>query len=313
MYFQIIASGNGKNSLSRKIFDYLINSDHECEIFILKEKGFYSNLIYQKEVQSGECGNLPQKIGWVHHPTTFLSPSRHPEICLVRGVGTHIIPHVFYRLDFMSILEEVGVRLVNTRRCMELATNKMLTTTLLHKHHILSPESIIAETSSLAMEGFYELGRDVVLKPLYGARGKDIIRINFEKNAKFVFDQLESLQEIFYLQKYYEHKNEDYRLFVVDGKVIASMKRKSKSWKTNISTGGLAEKYTPSEEMIELAIKSTNIVNGEIAGVDLMETEKGLMVIEVNAVPGYQGIQSVNPTIDIPKIIGEYLIKEAKK
>ena len=305
MYFQIIASGTAKHSLSQKIFEYLTENDHECDIFYLKQKGVWSS--------NSPPNPRPDLKEWVIYPTSAYSSYRHPDLCLVRGVGTHIISHVFYRLDFMSILEELGVRLINSRRCMEISTNKMLTTLLLHKNGILSPETAMCETSEKAMNAFMNLGEDIILKPLYGARGKDIIRLNNNKHAKFVFEQLEALQEIFYIQKFYEHGNSDYRLFVVADQVIASMKRTSNTWKNNIATGGIAEKYNPSEEMKELAIRTCKIVGGNIMGVDIMETEKGLMVIEVNAVPGYQGIQEANPEINIPQIIGNYLIKEAKK
>ncbi len=305
MYFQIIASGTAKNSLSQKIFDFLIQNDHECEIFVLKQKGVYSG-----NSHSNPTLNINS---WVCSPTSRGFSFREPDLCLVRGVGTHVISHIFYRLDYMSILEELGVRLINTRRCLELSTNKMLTTVLMHKNNILSPETTMCETAERAMEAFYDLGQDVVLKPLYGARGKDIIRINNEKHAKFVFEQLEALGEIFYVQKYYEHGNSDFRLFVVDGEVIASMRRVSTNWKTNIATGAIGEKCIPSQEMIELALKSCKVVGGDIMGVDIMNTEKGFMVIEVNAVPGYEGLQSANPEINIPSIIGNYLIREAKK
>lgn len=305
MYFQIIASGTAKNSLSQKIFEFLIENDHECDIFVLKRKGVYSS--------NSHANPTLHQDSWVCYPTAQLTESRQPDLCLVRGVGTHVISHIFYRLDYMSILEELGVRLINTRRCMELSTNKMLTTILLHKNDILSPETAMCETAERAMEAFYNLGQDIVLKPLYGARGKDIIRINNEKHAKFVFEQLEALEEIFYIQKYYEHGNSDYRLFVVNGEVIASMRRVSNNWKTNIATGGIGEKYNPNQDMVELAVKSCELVGGEIMGVDIMDTEKGLMVIEVNAVPGYEGLQKANPEINIPAIIGNYLIREAKK
>ena len=305
MYFHIIASGSGKISLSQKICDYLIENDHICEIFVLKQKGISSSTSYRE--------NRLNSDEWVINPANPSYSNRKHDICLVRGVGTYVINHVFYRLDFMSILEELGTRLINTRRCMELATNKMLTTVLLHKNNIKSPITAMCETSELAMKAFFDLDDDIVLKPLYGSRGRDIIRINSEQHARFVFEQLEKLQEVFYIQKFYEHDNSDYRLFVVGDEVIASMKRTSKNWKTNVATGGKAEKFKPTQEMVEMALKATELVQGEITGVDIMNTEDGLMVIEVNAVPGYEGIQSVNPQINIAAKIGDYLIREAKK
>ena len=96
---------------------------------------------------------------------------------------------------------------------MELATNKMLTTVLLHKNNIKSPITAMCETSELAMKAFFDLDGDIVLKPLYGSRGRDIIRINSEQHARFVFEQLENFDVFTF--KILRDDNSDYRLFAV--------------------------------------------------------------------------------------------------
>ena len=152
-------------------------------------------------------------------------------------------------------------------------------------------------------------GGDIVSKPLYGARGHDVERYN--NMAQFKTFLLNNQQEeIYYLQKFYEHDNQDYRLLVIGDQVVCAMRRKANSWKTNLAQGGTAHAIKPSSEMITLALSAARAVEGEIIGVDIMETAMGLMVIEVNAVPGFIGLQSVTP-INIAKKIVDYLVELA--
>ena len=90
------------------------------------------------------------------------------------------------------------------------------------------------------------------------------------------------------------------------------MKRKAKSWKTNIAKGAIPEFWNPPEHLKELAIKAAECVGGEIIGVDLMITKNGPMIIEVNSVPGYLGLQEVCP-FNISEKIVDYVIERGKK
>jgi RimK family alpha-L-glutamate ligase len=234
-----------------------------------------------------------------------------PDIALVRGVGSKVPSKIFFRLDWMSMLEHMGIRLVNSRRCLEIATNKMLTTQALIKYNVMTPSTYMCENYDLAFQSFRDLGGDVVLKPLYGARGKGIIRLTNEYEAQYIFRKMEENDEIFYLQKYIEHNFEDIRILVVGGQAICGMKRKSNSWLTNLAQGGKAFSFKMPEEYQELGIKSAEAVGGEIVGVDLMDTKDGIMVIEVNAVPGFQGLQSVCE-FDISDRIIDYVLSLRK-
>ena len=236
------------------------------------------------------------------------SSNNIPDVALIRGVGSKIPAKIFYRLDWMRILENLGVRLVNSRECLEIATDKMLTTQVLASHKLSTPETIICETAANALPAFKKLGGDIVLKPLFGARGRGIMRISNQDDAETIFAEMDSEENVFYLQRYMEHNNEDFRLLVIGGDIIASMKRTGPNWKTNLAQGGKAHQFTPPESYRELAIKATEAVKGEIIGVDIMETSEGPMVIEVNAVPGYLGLQSVS-SVNIGEKIVDYLVE----
>jgi RimK family alpha-L-glutamate ligase len=235
-----------------------------------------------------------------------------PDLGLVRGIGSQIPSQIFYRLDWLWCIEREGVDLINSRSCLEIATNKMLTTQILTRKNLPNPDTIICESAELAIRAFDEFGGDVVIKPLYGARGRGVFRIVDRNHAEAIFRELEQIASIFYIQKFLPHNNEDFRLLILDGSVIASMKRKSRNWKTNIARGGTPEWYIAPEYMQELAIKAHEAVEGEFTGVDIMITPEGPTIVEVNAVPGYLGLQQVCP-FNISEKLVDYLVERGKK
>jgi ribosomal protein S6--L-glutamate ligase/tetrahydromethanopterin:alpha-L-glutamate ligase len=170
----------------------------------------------------------------------------------------------------------------------------------------------MGESKEIALRALDNFEQDIILKPLYGSRGKGVIRITNEKDAISIFNSLEENNEIYYIQQFFDHNNEDFRLFMIGDRIISAMKRKSSSWKTNIAQGGQALMYNPPQEYISLAIEAAKSVKGEIIGIDLMETKIGPQIIEVNAVPGYEGLQTVT-SFDITEKIVDYVIQRGKR
>jgi RimK family alpha-L-glutamate ligase len=236
----------------------------------------------------------------------------NPDGAINRGIGINKTKKIFYRVDLYRALEILEIPLINSRECLELATNKVLTSLLLRKKGINTPETIACETYESAVKAFHTLGGDIVIKPMYGARGKGIIRVNEEGLAENILNNLSQLDEPFYLQKYYDHDNRDIRAFILGDKVIAAMERISDNWKTNIAKGAIAKSIEIDKEAQEIAIKSAQLVKGEIIGVDIMKTKNGYVVIEVNSVPGFAGLQSTTK-LDIAAEIAKYCIGRFKK
>ncbi len=232
----------------------------------------------------------------------------------VRGIGSATVPYpkIFFRLDTLYALERLGVVVLNTPRSIEYSTDKYFTSIILAQHDIPTPRTIACETFSAAITAFDQLGGDVVVKPIYGAMGIGIMRLANRGEAERIFMKLEELNEVFYLQEFVEHQNRDIRVFVLGGKVIASMYRVGKDWKTNIHMGAKPTAMNLTPEMAELAIKSSEVTNLEVSGVDILETPNGLQVIEVNSIPGWKGLQQVVP-IDIPARVVDYLLGKIKK
>ena len=118
------------------------------------------------------------------------------------------------------------------------------------------------------------------------------------------------LNEIYYLQEFVEHKNQDIRILVIGGKVIAGMYRVSDSWKTNIHAGATMKPIDMTKEMQTLAIKAAEVTRTEIAGIDIVETSKGLSILEVNSVPGFTALQKVTE-VNLAEEMVDYFLKHA--
>ena len=234
-----------------------------------------------------------------------------PNGALVRGFGVAPTQKIFFRLDLLNAIEEYGIKLINSRESLEIASDKFLTSIYLEKHNIPTPKTIICENVNDALDSFEELGGDIVLKPLYGSKGVGITRINDKGFAENVFHTLGQLNKVFYLQEFIEHSNRDIRILVLGNKAVAGMYRVSDNWKTNIFAGARSEPLELTEELTNLAIKAAKITKTEIAGVDIVESEKGLQVLEVNSIPGFTALQKVTE-INLAEIIVSYFLKNTK-
>ena len=230
-----------------------------------------------------------------------------PYGALVRGFGAAATQKIFFRLDLLNAMEEYGLKLINSRESLEIASDKFLTSIYLDRHNIPTPKTIICENSNDALDSFEELGGDVVLKPLYGSKGIGIIRINDRGFAENVIYSLGQLNDVFYIQEFIKHNNRDIRVLVLGNEAIAGMYRVSNNWKTNIHSGATMEPIELTEEIKNLAIKAAKITKTEIAGVDIVESEKGLLVLEVNSIPGFTALQKVTKINLAEEIVSYFL------
>ncbi|MFX1571853.1 MAG: RimK family alpha-L-glutamate ligase [Promethearchaeota archaeon] len=226
---------------------------------------------------------------------------------LVRGFGAGITQKVFFRLDILRAIEECGVKLINSRESLEIASDKFLTSIFLDRYNIPTPKTIICEDPHTAIESFEELGEDCVLKPLFGSKGVGITRINDKGFAENVIYSLGRLNEVFYLQEFIKHQNRDIRILVLGNKVIAGMYRVGDSWKTNIHAGAKAERLDINSELEKLALKVAKVTKTKIAGVDIIESEKGYLVLEVNSIPGFTALQKVTDVNLAEEIVNYFL------
>ena len=125
-----------------------------------------------------------------------------PRRILVRGFGANVTQKIFFRLDILRAIEEYGIRLINSRESLEIASDKFLTSVFLEKHNIPTPKTIICEDPHDALKMYKELGGDVIIKPLFGSKGIGISRLSDQGFAENVIISLGHLNEVFYLQEF---------------------------------------------------------------------------------------------------------------
>ena len=231
-----------------------------------------------------------------------------PRRILVRGFGMNVSQKIFFRLDLLRAIEEYGIRLINSRESLELASDKFLTSVFLERYNIPTPKTVICENPHDALEMYEELGSDVVIKPLFGSKGIGISRLNDKGLAENVIISLGQLNKIFYLQEFIEHNDRDIRILVIGNKAVAGMFRVSDSWKTNVHAGAHVEPIELNKELKTLAVKAAQVVKTEIAGVDIVESENGYLVLEVNSIPGFTALQQVTE-FNIPERIIAYFLE----
>jgi len=152
-------------------------------------------------------------------------------------------------------------------------------------------------------------GAPIVIKLLEGTQGLGVVLAESKKAAESVLEAFNGLKARVIVQEFIrESKGADIRAFVVDGKVVGAMKRQGKEgeFRSNLHRGGSAKIIELSEREEETAIKAAKALNLGIAGVDMLQSERGPLVLEVNSSPGLEGIERATHR-DIAGEIIEYL------
>jgi len=232
----------------------------------------------------------------------------HCDAVIVRTMPPGSLEQVVFRMDLLAHLEAQGVTILNPPKSLECAIDKYLTTAKLEQAELPVPPTVVCENSEAALAAFEQLGRDVIVKPLFGSEGRGIVRVSDPDLAFRTFRTLERTQAVLYLQKYIDHDGSDLRALVLDGRVIAAMRRRGNGdYRTNVSRRGTAESVILTDEEVQLARRAATATGCRLAGIDLLYDSSGqVYVIEVNAVPGWRALSRVTG-IDVADRVVELL------
>ena len=214
---------------------------------------------------------------------------------LVRMMPAGSLEQVVFRMDALHLLEAAGVPVMNPPRAVEASVDKYLALARIEAEGLLVPETWVGEVAKAALAAFEELGRDVVVKPLFGSEGRGLVRVTEFEVARRVFQALERIGAVLYLQRYIPNPGHDLRAFVLGNRVLGAIRRHAPAgdWRTNVSVGGRAEPVRLDAETESLALRAAEAVGARMAGVDLLPDRDGkLFVLEVNAVPGWRALSA---------------------
>lgn len=229
-----------------------------------------------------------------------------------------VIPRIgasvtFYGAAVVRQLEMMNVFCVNDSVAITRARDKLRSLQLLSKKGIGLPTTGFAHSLDeikdlIKMVG----GPPLVIKFLEGTQGIGVILVETSKAARSVLEAFLGLKVNIMVQEYIkEAGGADIRCFVVGGKVVAAMKRQSKSpeeFRSNLHRGGYATAVDITDEERNMAIRAAHIIGLNVAGIDIVRSNRGPLIIEVNASPGLEGIEKTTG-VDVADAIIEFIEK----
>jgi ribosomal protein S6--L-glutamate ligase len=246
---------------------------------------------------------------------------RKPELfyqgSLVRDIDA-VIPRIgasitFYGLAVVRQFEMMGVYCLNESQAIARSRDKLRSLQLLCRHDIGVPPTVFTRQAEHVPDCIERVeGPPVVVKLLQGTQGIGVVLAESERAAGSVIEAFHGLDQNILIQKFIkESKGSDIRAFVVGRKVIAAMKRQAVSgeFRSNLHRGGSATKFRLPPEYRKTALAAARVLGLRVAGVDLIESGEGPMVMEVNSSPGLEGIEKTTG-VEVADAIIEHMEKE---
>jgi len=188
----------------------------------------------------------------------------------------------------VAFLESLGVPVVNPLRVARACEDKFQTSLLLGRAGVAVPRFAMVFDAARALQVVESFGGfPVVLKPPLGSWGRMLAKVNDRDALEAILEHKDVLgtppQKAYYLQEFIRKPGgRDVRAFCVDGETIAAISRTSEHWITNTARGGTAAAYAVTPELAAVCRKASDAVGGGLLAVDLFESERGLLVNEVN-------------------------------
>jgi len=261
----------------------------------------------------------------INHKRCYMNITSHrPEIHL-NGVSIEgfdaIIPRIgasvsFYGAAVVRQFEMMGVYSVNESVAITRSRDKLRASQLLARKGIGLPVTGFANSPDDTQDLLkFVGGAPVVIKLLEGTQGIGVVLAETNKAAESVIEAFSGLKANFMVQEYIkEAGGSDIRCLVIGDKVVAAMKRQGKEgeFRSNLHRGGSASLIRITPEERSTAVRSAKVMGLNVAGVDLLRSNHGPVVMEVNSSPGLEGIETATKK-DVAGTIIEFIEKNAKQ
>jgi ribosomal protein S6--L-glutamate ligase len=233
-----------------------------------------------------------------------------PVDAVIPRIGASI---TFYGLAVVRQFEMMGVYCVNESQAIARSRDKLRCLQLLSRHDIGLPPTVYTRQAEHVASCIERVeGPPVVVKLLEGTQGIGVVLAESTPAASSVIEAFHGLEQNILIQKYIkEAKGADIRALVVGRRVVAAMRRQAVAgeFRSNVHRGGTAKKIRLPADYRRTALAAARVLGLRFAGVDLIESEEGPMVMEVNSSPGLEGIQKTTGE-DVAAAVIEYVEAE---
>jgi ribosomal protein S6--L-glutamate ligase len=271
--------------------------------------------------EAGEAQGHEMRV--INYLRCYMNITSHKPTIMYRGKPLEdfeaIIPRIgasrtFYGTAVVRQFEVMGVFSANSSQAISRSRDKLRCLQILARKGIGLPVTGFAHATE-DIDGLIDTvgGTPLVIKLLEGTQGIGVVLAETHQAAKSVIEAFRGLNANILVQEYIEESlGADIRCFVVGDKVIAAMKRQGREgeFRSNLHRGGKAEqvKLTPEERSV--AVRATKAMGLRVAGVDLLRSNHGPVVLEVNSSPGLEGIE-VTTNVDVGGKIIDFIVKNA--
>ena len=247
-----------------------------------------------------------QQFGLSEPPADFEGVDLVVDRCLATSRSVYATQFVdAYDIPVVNHPDTAGV-------CADKAKNSLA----LVENEVPTPETTVAFTKDAAMEAIEEFGYPCVLKPVVGSWGRLMAKIDSRTAAEAILEHKETLghyeHKVFYVQEYVDKGGEDIRVLATDGEPIAAMVRSSDHWITNAAKGAETDAFGLDDEALDLVERASDAVGGGLLGVDLMGTEDGYTVHEVNHNVEFKALNEATD-VDVPARVVDWLETKAEQ
>lgn len=231
-----------------------------------------------------------------------------------------VIPRIgasntYYGTAVLRHMETMGMYAVNESIAISRSRDKFRALQLLARKGIPMPLTSLAQSPDDTEDLIRMVGdAPLVIKLLEGTQGKGVILAESHQSAVSIINAFKEMHANILVQEFIEEsRGMDIRCFVVGEKVVAAMKRQAKEgeFRANVHQGGKASKVKLSPQERQIAIMAAKTMGLKVAGVDLIRSNHGPLVLEINSSPGLEGIEKAT-SVNVAKKIIEYIEKNAK-
>jgi len=235
------------------------------------------------------------------------------DVCFLRSFGPGTCEQTTRRISMVEHMELSGIRVVNPCYAFRRARDKYATQYTLARAGLPIAETFTTEDTEMAYGWSRELGTSVY-KPILGSMGKGSLKFDDPDLAYNAWRMLSRLGQPLIVQEYLRNPGRDIRVFVVGGEAIGSAYKYGAAgeWKTNVARGGRMVDEPVPNEIIELGVRATDAIGLDYAGVDIIESERGPVILEVNGSPGWQALK-VATRVDVAGQIVKFAATQTRR
>lgn len=275
-------------------------------------RGQTAQFISLREVGFDFSGGSAAPFKYVSLQTQQIQTLNLPKAAIVRGIAGGTMQQVTQRLNVLHALSHLGVRVINDARMIERTVDKAMTSFLLRQASVATPEAWVCESRAIAEKIIAteckQYGK-IVIKPLFGSQGQGVRLIQQDEPVPVPMQAF--VDGVYYLQRYIHSGEQPYdtRVFIINHRPIAAMRRYGATWVNNFAQGARCEAAPIDDDIAALAVQASQALDMAYCGVDVIQDAHtgNYTVLEVNSIPAWRGLQAVSQ-INIAQQLVDYLL-----